>query len=1649
MASNNNPNIPKCQVQITETCAQNGDLQIAMYFGPNLNYIEVETTDPLNQYPFAGQGIPNCCETPGFGCTNPQGFVLTPNPTTSTGWDDFTITAYCDLNDSIANAVSWDGGGAAPAWADPNGCGVSTLASDTAIYFFYDTTSLDDQEQSIAYVAANQWVANMRATGNYTGKAYHCEVFGERWILWPAWIFDHSINASGTDTHGNACNGGTGSQCAGGTMWIYPQGTNTTSYTHWTNDSTPSLGPGQTGTTLPTSAEGPTANVLCVIFADEAEGVPMSNYDADPANQTAMTGDWGPDSLTAGTYPEFGNTQNSASGNGYHYKVSSANSSTAQTWAAAAPVSGGADLTDLWKYDVLRAKTIISNHQSTGTVKTYVYPATTTASDNQRTFGLHILGAITTGTMAAGTAPTASGTPSTAGNPTTDYTKLGDMSIIESSNPYSSLESGRFGNLDQLDFGYSIESNGFDSWRFEQDLEAFLLSGTGTQCDNTDCVKVQVVDSVSGTAISGHVISIHGNDYTTDAQGYTPLVTGLSAGAINIGPCATLSLSQSCRQWLVTLKLFSYTHTPTTICTYGCTDNTTVNGCGLGCNGALNYDPLATIDDGSCIYCVYGCTNPLSLNYNPAATCDDGSCQVMPDTAECLLKDISKQLLEDCTDLCETNPKIEKLRSDLQYAESLLAQFYQMYKCDTEGGSSVTHEAYDKVFAAFRKLFTEYKCENCGEYHPDQSSISTGGGTSTNPADCDVDFGGNCTSLIADPGQDVVSAVTSTDGGSTFTSMGAPPNIVNLGNVVGKTVKEKHLCYDNLAEVLDACGLSNIDIDTKVYCFYDGTSLGQNEVKEAYTAVMDWLTDHSDFTPVLRDPSQQRYYNNLDASDTFQAFSYGTTAGENVFHTIVAGERWLDWAIVPITGQFNNSVDVSGEPTYNTNRGGAVGNVYGGTTGGTNHAAGFGHKAADVAGYSYKGPTGPVTGKINHWVGYGNNLAGTSSGTPSDSNSSGVPWADYVTNFASITGGAHTREISMSKPDGTNFNNASQNLRCSALFPIFGPTQSKSVQAINWSFIQWRDSIAMTLPESNTTIIPVQMYDTATYDDTTQSGPRGHSVYTYNSASWPAPNTWVKLAEEGTTAIANASADYTARSRANCVHLGPPPGANKNTDNVLVLMFADESNAAYHGRSGSADPTFIDTFYSSHPKILKDENPYWDSGASATAGFPNFVTSGIQDSRIVQPTYSYKLDYLEYVARRASYISAAGKSYRAFLYPSKPTNTSAPHMALPLQGVAAIANGNKLPADGVWLAGTTPCKTSQDPTADWSTASPYPDPITGDRDRCSYANLLSLELENPYWDTTTHPIPANNPQATIWGGLEDHGFGTNSQCRDFDYEIFKTDLEIFLGTGGTACSGVNCIGFQIVDEYGDVVPGQAFNVNGTAYTTDSNGEILHNDHPALEALTGTVTFGFDGAETWSYVLPEDCSMLKFTFIFGQSTYDVCVTYPEVACGCDSGSGSITINTGTNTPADTNGDTIIGTITNETTEVVTNILESYITGTSPNVKVVTPFTTTSTSDIPDGRYTLILESVGGSEWKECRLILCDATRRLQNLFKNNISNIKCDVCGKVNKDFVTAYTLWRALKITGWDPEYAAYIDTNITELQAALTAAESGNCKCC
>ena len=51
-----------------------------------------------------------------------------------------------------------------------------------------------------------------------------------------------------------------------------------------------------------------------------------------------------------------------------------------------------------------------------------------------------------------------------------------------------------------------------------------------------------------------------------------------------------------------------------------------------GCTNPLacNYDPEATVDDGSCDFlsCIsFGCTNDIACNYDADADYDDGSCE--------------------------------------------------------------------------------------------------------------------------------------------------------------------------------------------------------------------------------------------------------------------------------------------------------------------------------------------------------------------------------------------------------------------------------------------------------------------------------------------------------------------------------------------------------------------------------------------------------------------------------------------------------------------------------------------------------------------------------------------------------------------------------------------------------------------------------------------------------------------------------------------------------------------------------------------------------------------------------------------------------------------------------------------------------------
>lgn len=79
-------------------------------------------------------------------------------------------------------------------------------------------------------------------------------------------------------------------------------------------------------------------------------------------------------------------------------------------------------------------------------------------------------------------------------------------------------------------------------------------------------------------------------------------VVGCSSGGRQI--CADGTFSPSC------------TCTPIRTDVYGCTDSR-----------ARNYNPRATINNGTCVYDVLGCMDKEAKNYNENATKDDNSCE--------------------------------------------------------------------------------------------------------------------------------------------------------------------------------------------------------------------------------------------------------------------------------------------------------------------------------------------------------------------------------------------------------------------------------------------------------------------------------------------------------------------------------------------------------------------------------------------------------------------------------------------------------------------------------------------------------------------------------------------------------------------------------------------------------------------------------------------------------------------------------------------------------------------------------------------------------------------------------------------------------------------------------------------------------------
>ena len=232
----------------------------------------------------------------------------------------------------------------------------------------------------------------------------------------------------------------------------------------------------------------------------------------------------------------------------------------------------------------------------------------------------------------------------------------------------TSTSQSSFSTNDEVKYS---SSGGIDAWNTSEYLNIWVcdisggilgyaqfpggnLSSDGVVCDyayfgNTGTATYPFNLGRTATHEVGHYLNLRhiwgdancGNDYCND----TPEHSGSNYGCPNYPSTSNCSGNGSYGDMFMNymdytddacMNMFSQdqkTRMIAAINTYrsGLLSSNGCQGSGYGCtnSSAYNYDPNATIDDGSCCY-VAGCTDVSACNYNAAACYDDGSCQ-LPD----------------------------------------------------------------------------------------------------------------------------------------------------------------------------------------------------------------------------------------------------------------------------------------------------------------------------------------------------------------------------------------------------------------------------------------------------------------------------------------------------------------------------------------------------------------------------------------------------------------------------------------------------------------------------------------------------------------------------------------------------------------------------------------------------------------------------------------------------------------------------------------------------------------------------------------------------------------------------------------------------------------------------------------------------------
>jgi hypothetical protein len=247
-----------------------------------------------------------------------------------------------------------------------------------------------------------------------------------------------------------------------------------------------------------------------------------------------------------------------------------------------------------------------------------------------------------------------------------------------------------------------------------------------------------------------------------------------------------------------------------------------------------------------------------------------------------------------------------------------------------------------------------------------------------------------------------------------------------------------------------------------------------------------------------------------------------------------------------------------------------------------------------------------------------------------------------------------------------------------------------------------------------------------------------------------------------------AAMDETV-TNGSLTHLGFPPQLSKSQ--ILNVNFADESaagNIVDGCVGGMAQP------YHASPGPVLYGTTEWKEATDGSGSAQNGSDATI--------TPCWKADYDTWILEYNKHL-ARGIQYKAtmVIYPCKPIGagpSSNSQTAFPLHVLGGVSSGNNNPKDGRYGISTRP--------------------------QNDIVDLKRIEEGNPYWDTNNPNQPVTHTSG--YGGLDNYGWIANVRERSFDAAIFKEELEGYWDPNRLVCDGSECIIANVVNQNNVAIP---------------------------------------------------------------------------------------------------------------------------------------------------------------------------------------------------------------------------------------------------